>query len=328
MIAKSAIHLRIDGCLSETMNSRDASVFVYAFEKRRRAYALRLRRKTTDDEVAVEPAIFELDESTSGLKGALATYRTDSTLALTFFGIDFFVETLTYEQRQDSKSFQLLHRTNLYPDCDFCRLREEPCECPRPLWQRRMEAVYESLPGTANVWSAMKFRVRSITGKAMMFNMCSKREVRSTIIMSDRRIDQDLINATANLTLSSVDKRLLVAPGIRAEGTLSQTRQRSDTNDNNSADSRRQDIQCPHCSAVFRRPYALRRHVNGVHLGQRSWQCEYCNASFAQRSHLFVHEKSMHFITEEHRCEICQSTFAWRANLLRHIRKFHSGGSN
>eukprot|EP00190_Bangiopsis_sp_CCMP1999_P006032 CAMPEP_0198725480 /NCGR_PEP_ID=MMETSP1475-20131203/2785_1 /TAXON_ID= ORGANISM="Unidentified sp., Strain CCMP1999" /NCGR_SAMPLE_ID=MMETSP1475 /ASSEMBLY_ACC=CAM_ASM_001111 /LENGTH=277 /DNA_ID=CAMNT_0044487267 /DNA_START=457 /DNA_END=1291 /DNA_ORIENTATION=- len=218
------------------MNSRDASVFVYAFEKRRRAYALRLRRKTTDDEVAVEPAIFELDESTSGLKGALATYRTDSTLALTFFGIDFFVETLTYEQRQDSKSFQLLHRTNLYPDCDFCRLREEPCECPRPLWQRRMEAVYESLPGTANVWSAMKFRVRSITGKAMMFNMCSKREVRSTIIMSDRRIDQDLINATANLTLSSVDKRLLVAPGIRAEGTLSQTRQRSDTNDNNSAD--------------------------------------------------------------------------------------------
>ena len=79
---------------------------------------------------------------------------------------------------------------------------------------------------------------------------------------------------------------------------------------------------CPHCSAAFRFPSKLERHLQS-HTGERPFYCTQCNATFSCQSNLGTHERT-HSGEKPFLCPHCDSAFSRSSNLKLHLR-VHTG---
>mmetsp|Transcript_5504 Transcript_5504/g.16414 ORF Transcript_5504/g.16414 Transcript_5504/m.16414 type:complete len:391 (+) Transcript_5504:55-1227(+) len=316
-------------CTAEDDLDEDDLQDFHIFERKKRIFLVRRSKNCPSSSMTVERMIYEYSPEEGQLRGAIASKTRYNHQKLQLFSFDYRVQLYTIDTSDGGSSFSIVDKSEMYPDCDFCKIRHEPCVCPRSLWQRRMKGrhneVLNSSPlaqivtylhlysGGNNIidretWTIGRTHMRSIADYGADNSNPSKSNGSFGFVMGESPA------ATFQHIITNTYKLFNI--GDKDERDLKQDRKQQ----KDSSHGRR----CRFCGTVFRRRYALRRHVNGVHLRERSWKCTLCSATFNQKSHLHVHEKSLHEKSQQFDCQSCHASFSWRANYLRHIRKFHS----
>ena len=69
----------------------------------------------------------------------------------------------------------------------------------------------------------------------------------------------------------------------------------------------------------------LRKHINGVHNGQKDHKCDSCGKSFSSAQMMKYHIKAIH---NNHKCDICGKSFSQGRFLNRHINAIHNLQNN
>ncbi|XP_066971596.1 myoneurin-like [Macrobrachium rosenbergii] len=83
--------------------------------------------------------------------------------------------------------------------------------------------------------------------------------------------------------------------------------------------------KCLQCPASFTRKYALRRHVQNLHVDVEDFVCTYCHAKFASKEfltlHMETHDKSKPYV-----CTLCHASFSRKDKLTVHIKNHETEG--
>ena len=86
-------------------------------------------------------------------------------------------------------------------------------------------------------------------------------------------------------------------------------------------------IPCETCGQNFGTNFALQRHIQAVHLGQRNFTCDTCGEGFVRQDQFRNHVRRNHENIQI-QCQICAQTFATVENRNRHLRMVHGGQRN
>ena len=74
---------------------------------------------------------------------------------------------------------------------------------------------------------------------------------------------------------------------------------------------------CTNCGKTAVRQYAIKRHIESVHLRRRQYSCPDCNKSYTTRTILNAHYRS-HTGERPYLCPTCERTFCRYATLAKH----------
>ena len=78
---------------------------------------------------------------------------------------------------------------------------------------------------------------------------------------------------------------------------------------------------CPYCQKSFHGH--LKRHINGVHLGEKQHQCHRCTQTFSRKGDLKRHINGVHVGEKKHKCPVCNKSFQRRDTVTQHIKTQH-----
>ncbi|XP_063706484.1 zinc finger protein 558-like [Culicoides brevitarsis] len=83
--------------------------------------------------------------------------------------------------------------------------------------------------------------------------------------------------------------------------------------------------QCGNCNKSFVTHNNLKRHINAVHLGIKSFICEVCGVRFNQRYSLRLHHQELHGTGFGYECNECGKIYGTKDKLKIHIKWTHLG---
>ena len=83
--------------------------------------------------------------------------------------------------------------------------------------------------------------------------------------------------------------------------------------------------ECPECGRPFSQAVNLRRHIRGVHQGEKPHACPECPVRFTQACHLQQHIRGVHRDEKPHACPECPERFSRAEHLQQHVRAVHHG---
>lgn len=79
---------------------------------------------------------------------------------------------------------------------------------------------------------------------------------------------------------------------------------------------------CDKCHKTYKRPDALKSHINNTHLNIRPHVCSFCGLGFFTRTNLKNHKRT-HTGEQPYVCEICLRGFTHSAGLFLHKQNHH-----
>ncbi|XP_037051458.1 zinc finger protein 236-like [Bradysia coprophila] len=85
------------------------------------------------------------------------------------------------------------------------------------------------------------------------------------------------------------------------------------------AASHKENLRCPDCHKVFRKPSLLKRHMI-VHYGRKEFTCKICHKSYTQKATLQAH-MGLHTDGASFECSQCHKKFNFKTNLTTHERQ-------
>ncbi|KAJ8907563.1 hypothetical protein NDN08_007674 [Rhodosorus marinus] len=224
-----------------------------------------------------------------------------------------------------SRTFSGTRNIMLDPDCDFCKIRGEPCHCSAALKERSFVTSIVDNAALANPWINCKLALEQMVGNMWMISGNGDYAVRANLDCSERiahpRVQTILGLASSwvsanrfdslSMTNQNYNKRALT-DGKEYLQTMRAKKSRFKSN-----------FICTECSSTFKSRYHLERHVKAVHQRRKDFACKHCDKTYSQRSHLKLHTANVHEGNAKIVCEYCQYEFAWRTNYLKHVRKNH-----
>ena len=139
------------------------------------------------------------------------------------------------------------------------------------------------------------------------------------------------ISIKGDFKASKVEKRRFCRFGIfksSGNSVLCSTFQNKTQSENvNKIFARMAVIPCETCGQNFGSNFALQRHIQAVHLGQRNFTCVTCGEGFVRQDQFRNHVRRNHENVQI-QCQICSQTFATVENRNRHLRTVHGGQRN
>eukprot|EP00189_Rhodosorus_marinus_P004198 CAMPEP_0113965634 /NCGR_PEP_ID=MMETSP0011_2-20120614/7854_1 /TAXON_ID=101924 /ORGANISM="Rhodosorus marinus" /LENGTH=334 /DNA_ID=CAMNT_0000978169 /DNA_START=601 /DNA_END=1605 /DNA_ORIENTATION=+ /assembly_acc=CAM_ASM_000156 len=220
-----------------------------------------------------------------------------------------------------SRTFSGTRKIMLDPDCDFCRIREEPCYCSAALKERSLFTSLVDNTALANPWINLKLALEQMVGNMRIISENGDSVVRANLDCSERIVHprvQTILGLASNwVTANIFDTLTMTNQNFSKRALTNLPTKRSKRKRLKSA------FICTECSSTFKSRYHLERHVRAVHQRRKDFACEHCDKTYSQRSHLKLHIANVHEEKAKIVCEYCQYEFAWRTNYLKHMRKNH-----
>jgi uncharacterized C2H2 Zn-finger protein len=84
---------------------------------------------------------------------------------------------------------------------------------------------------------------------------------------------------------------------------------------------KQKSFKCDKCDASFTAKESLQRHINSIHLEQ-CFVCKHCEQSFNCKNNMQRHVNSAH-LKMKYKCDKCDEHFSYKSNLLRHVNAIH-----
>ena len=85
---------------------------------------------------------------------------------------------------------------------------------------------------------------------------------------------------------------------------------------------------CHECEKSFSRNSSLKRHIETMHKGSKTFICAVCDKPFSQKCHLTQHIETIHEGKRPHQCNICGKSFSQKHHLNTHVATVHQGSIN
>ena len=85
---------------------------------------------------------------------------------------------------------------------------------------------------------------------------------------------------------------------------------------------------CELCDKAFNAPSRLQRHIESVHIRNKTHECEICHKFFSVRDNLLWHKKSVHFKdkSKRYQCDLCDKEYKDPKGLKKHRAIVHAIG--
>ena len=83
------------------------------------------------------------------------------------------------------------------------------------------------------------------------------------------------------------------------------------------------NTKCKICGKTFKSVFFLKKHVSGVHEGEKPPLCPSCGKSFETKESLKRHEERIHENKKPHKCSLCDGYYGDKSELRAHILGVH-----
>ena len=80
---------------------------------------------------------------------------------------------------------------------------------------------------------------------------------------------------------------------------------------------------CKICGKTFKSVFFLKKHISGVHEGEKPPLCPSCGKSFETKESLKRHEERIHENKKPHKCSLCDGYYGDKSELRAHIQGVH-----
>mmetsp|Transcript_7185 Transcript_7185/g.21922 ORF Transcript_7185/g.21922 Transcript_7185/m.21922 type:complete len:403 (+) Transcript_7185:377-1585(+) len=317
-------------------------VIFKAYRKHNRVFCLNVFEKITDDGVVTtikEPMVIELDAHRHQLRAySRHVERNQTTVRL--MSVDRELAFHAYDSTSGGRDLTHRSSSRIFLDCQSCSKRSEPCECPTEVrYTRNMRTYFPSY--TDDPWKIVGNILCAQSGRGITVLSYPMTSLRTSFTIKTDGGHQLLARALLKNTLASYLNFEQLQPleppmeNMSPPNTASSGKSSEDSSE--SGDQKiapvpepeilqrreRSMLSCTLCSASFRRPYGLRRHMDGVHRQKKQWKCEWCSMRFSQNAHLLSHVRTIHTEGKTFKCHLCQKSYSWKTNLNRHLRRGH-----
>eukprot|EP00190_Bangiopsis_sp_CCMP1999_P006405 CAMPEP_0198724786 /NCGR_PEP_ID=MMETSP1475-20131203/2208_1 /TAXON_ID= ORGANISM="Unidentified sp., Strain CCMP1999" /NCGR_SAMPLE_ID=MMETSP1475 /ASSEMBLY_ACC=CAM_ASM_001111 /LENGTH=334 /DNA_ID=CAMNT_0044486407 /DNA_START=50 /DNA_END=1051 /DNA_ORIENTATION=- len=258
-------------------------VNLFAFERQNRVYSVRLTNTADGADFNREHCIFEVVAGENSVRGLVRVLSPDDSLVLQIFSVNFDIVVTTVAYVPETNRFVTINSTKMIPDCNYCLLRREPCECPSSLWTRSMRVRHRGPQPHDNLWNRIVYSMEQCSGNMRIKDESSGSIRRTKTLILDDFSQRTPIKELCNTMPFSWDA-LKVIPdsfckmlGLQSVGTPPPKLAMPSDPDwalvDCSGPGKREmgKLSCNTCGSKFMRPHALRRHIAGVHDRERNW---------------------------------------------------------